>query len=423
MDDSTRILVNTGDYNVDPTGKRGSSAGLQKAIEDCRAKGGGVVKIPRGTYLLEKGLTTYSDIMIVGSGISATSLNHASNDFAIQVASAQNYSDRAGVYHLTIRGNGLGNAGGVDVVDTLDFELDHLQIMDYDNGVAVRLSNRNYWAEGTFSNELIIKECKVGIRFERQQGTNSFGYTRLRNFMINVPSGGIGIDLGGTTGNSIYMYNAIVQGTIWLDDSSNAIGVVCRAGVLIQKCNLFIVGEGWNSNSQLGLKMEGGTIKGEGFINVEGVDNDIAKGAVYLRSFNGVLDNKSGKDGSGNEFAAALTENPDVYHVANFGYYTRDNVNSPYISMYDAGDNALLIKAVPYNGTPAAANSVCKIGRSGEIKPQSHVSGAGIYSGKGDPNGKVSAIIGSIYMRADGGSKKSLYVKESGSGNTGWIAK
>ena len=35
----------------------------------------------------------------------------------------------------------------------------------------------------------------------------------------------------------------------------------------------------------------------------------------------------------------------------------------------------------------------------------------------------VAAAVGSIYSRTDGGASTSLYVKESGSGNTGWVAK
>jgi hypothetical protein len=41
----------------------------------------------------------------------------------------------------------------------------------------------------------------------------------------------------------------------------------------------------------------------------------------------------------------------------------------------------------------------------------------------GTPEGVVSAAIGSIYRRLDGGAATSFYVKESGTGNTGWVAK
>ena len=46
-----------------------------------------------------------------------------------------------------------------------------------------------------------------------------------------------------------------------------------------------------------------------------------------------------------------------------------------------------------------------------------------IYSGSGTPESSQTAVVGSLYMRSDGGANTSLYVKESGSGNTGWVAK
>jgi hypothetical protein len=44
-------------------------------------------------------------------------------------------------------------------------------------------------------------------------------------------------------------------------------------------------------------------------------------------------------------------------------------------------------------------------------------------SGTGSPEGSINAPAGSIYSRTDGGAGTSLYVKEIGSGNTGWVAK
>lgn len=45
------------------------------------------------------------------------------------------------------------------------------------------------------------------------------------------------------------------------------------------------------------------------------------------------------------------------------------------------------------------------------------------FYGYGSPEGVITAMIGSTYRRIDGGANISLYVKESGSGNSGWIAK
>lgn len=44
-------------------------------------------------------------------------------------------------------------------------------------------------------------------------------------------------------------------------------------------------------------------------------------------------------------------------------------------------------------------------------------------SGEGSPEGVLSAVRGSLYTRTDGGAGTTLYVKETGSGNTGWTAK
>ena len=45
------------------------------------------------------------------------------------------------------------------------------------------------------------------------------------------------------------------------------------------------------------------------------------------------------------------------------------------------------------------------------------------HCGSGSPEGAVIATVGSMFTRTDGGSNTTLYIKESGTGNTGWVAK
>lgn len=45
-----------------------------------------------------------------------------------------------------------------------------------------------------------------------------------------------------------------------------------------------------------------------------------------------------------------------------------------------------------------------------------------IQRGTGTPEGAVTASVGSLFLRTDGGTGTTLYRKESGSGNTGWVA-
>jgi hypothetical protein len=50
--------------------------------------------------------------------------------------------------------------------------------------------------------------------------------------------------------------------------------------------------------------------------------------------------------------------------------------------------------------------------------------GPKVLSGTGSPASVVSAPVGSTFLRSDGGTSTSLYVKETGAaGNTGWVAK
>lgn len=44
-------------------------------------------------------------------------------------------------------------------------------------------------------------------------------------------------------------------------------------------------------------------------------------------------------------------------------------------------------------------------------------------AGAGSPEGAVTGAVGSIYRRIDGDANTTLYVKESGTGNVGWVAK
>jgi hypothetical protein len=65
-------------------------------------------------------------------------------------------------------------------------------------------------------------------------------------------------------------------------------------------------------------------------------------------------------------------------------------------------------------------------GGGGTARPaEYHTTTGGVrfMSGSGTPEGAVTAPVGSLYTRTDGGAGTTLYVKESGTGNTGWVAK
>jgi hypothetical protein len=57
------------------------------------------------------------------------------------------------------------------------------------------------------------------------------------------------------------------------------------------------------------------------------------------------------------------------------------------------------------------------------LRPGPGASGVIWTTGAGTPEGAVVAPVGSLFTRTDGGASTTLYVKQSGAGNTGWVAK
>ncbi|PAW76814.1 MAG: hypothetical protein B9S32_13835 [Verrucomicrobia bacterium Tous-C9LFEB] len=59
---------------------------------------------------------------------------------------------------------------------------------------------------------------------------------------------------------------------------------------------------------------------------------------------------------------------------------------------------------------------------SGTGKGVTFASTSKILSGAGSPESAVTAPVGSLHLRSDGARGSTLYTKESGTGNTGWVA-
>jgi hypothetical protein len=88
----------------------------------------------------------------------------------------------------------------------------------------------------------------------------------------------------------------------------------------------------------------------------------------------------------------------------------------------------IIFQTTPAGSSGSAANAYSEALRvTQNVAGQTRVCFAGTQVcdiiGSGSPEGVVSAAVGSTFRRADGGASTSLYVKESGSGNTGWVGK
>jgi len=123
---------------------------------------------------------------------------------------------------------------------------------------------------------------------------------------------------------------------------------------------------------------------------------------------------------SGSSYAARTVKL--LPNTGDLGYYTTitDNIDTNMtITKVIFGKTTTILVFYDGNITNSSGNFVVSTSGKGFTLP----GGITWTSGAGSPEGVVTSPIGSLYSRSDGGALTSLYVKQSGSGNTGWAAK
>ena len=91
----------------------------------------------------------------------------------------------------------------------------------------------------------------------------------------------------------------------------------------------------------------------------------------------------------------------------------------PDVGMIRSASNEMAL----YSDTSGAAFLLNATVASHQVYVGDSTSTPKLMQGTGSPEGVVTAVRGSQFMRTDGGAGTCLYVKESGTGNTGWVAK
>jgi hypothetical protein len=104
------------------------------------------------------------------------------------------------------------------------------------------------------------------------------------------------------------------------------------------------------------------------------------------------------------------------FQVPILGLVTPFSTNGPALRPLGTSTNAGLYSS---DLTPGNGSAVCPF-RASEFQFSSTVKWT---NGTGSPEGVVTGAVGSMFTRTDGGTGTTLYVKESGTGNTGWVAK
>jgi len=243
---------------------------------------------------------------------------------------------------------------------------------------------------------------------------------------------GSGIRIANASGGAVY------SGGISIGHGSgagpNCIGIGSETDALAN--NAVAVGPHVIVNGDYSI-MVGGLSGDSGWSDTIGVGYDIpnitAPGWMYLGSTTG-----GGRVGTTNTIIRGVV-NANVQRsrtlvsgasLTNLNLYSGDNLVADIsaLSFADASGNLtadLSSRVLSDSSSTDSVNYETRV-LTGNWSVTGNVileSGVTIKVGSGTPEGAVTAIVGSLFLRLDGGAGTTLYVKQSGTGNTGWVGK
>lgn len=118
-------------------------------------------------------------------------------------------------------------------------------------------------------------------------------------------------------------------------------------------------------------------------------------------------------DGTSSMAGHILFGAADTYNIGSTTYEVRNIYLGEAGRLYFGLDQDMSIYHNGTNGFITNGTGILTINFGGPIQ----------LVGSGSPESVVTAVVGSIYTDTSGGASTTLYIKESGTGNTGWVAK
>jgi hypothetical protein len=172
--------------------------------------------------------------------------------------------------------------------------------------------------------------------------------------------------------------------------------------------------------------------------NLSGLENiTIGLQAGYQMSgnYSVAIGSYTSYNGGSNSTKVGIISSPDnaSSNVSAFGYHSgryqsgtttplTSAANSVYIGASTKGTQSSTNENVLGYGAEGKGSNTATIGNSSVTVL--YLAGAvGWFQGTGSPEGVVTAPVGSFYSNKSGGAGTTFYVKESGTGNVGWIGK
>ncbi len=166
-------LFDLADYGVDATGKTDISTALQKALDDAKAAGGGIVYLPAGRYLLAQPVTVSGDnVQLAGCNIGTHTQNGALDTASILLVTYGRDGDESSTAAITVTGQNSGVRG--------------LSVIYPENGVSATgyetqtLAYYSYFIRATGKGAYVKDMCMIAVsRAVHFDGADNFICDRL----------------------------------------------------------------------------------------------------------------------------------------------------------------------------------------------------------------------------------------------------
>jgi hypothetical protein len=380
-------VINVLDYGAGPSKLPSENVtAIQAAIDYGASLNGAEIFFPQGIYNVSTPITLKSNLKLTGVG---------------------------GFLGSHIKGVGAGNifeyTGSVNFLEIDGLSFSGTQCTAINGGLGYantwHIHNCNFWADLNTGIRANLICCDIGPQ-------NTFGYfgttTGSLSHIISVG------DPGGS-GNTTNI-NRVYNNRMWY---ANGAGTSVRFD---GGYHVIISGNDFESNSVPSVQIQGmygSEVHGNWFEN-----NPFTSVISYTNSTVGAIPNLSSVV-SHNWFkpAAATTE---LINYTGAGAVTFMHNTGTSMAGVDISNSSDAFIGYSY-GNALTGSSFGSYSTWGELTVGAdgfnHTVGPKWNAGAGSPEGVIVAPVGSLYSRTDGGAATSLYVKESGASNTGWVAK
>jgi hypothetical protein len=428
-------VANVLDYGADPTGVADSTVAIQAAITT-----GNSVFIPAGSYKTTAALTPVSNQTIFGAGQNLTFIKASvagQNGFTVLNKSFVDLRDMT-VQNTasTPTGDGIYIQGGGNCFVTQVVVISFFRGFNLKSTGSLQI-NRCYSTSNISHGFLLNTDGTtptVGVWIRDCYSTANTGngiavvglvtgiYLDTLELSINTANG-IEFIVDGSGAPSDFLCTKVVC------DTNGQSGFIINSGV-----NQCYFNNCWSSNrgSNYNFYSAGTEIQivGGFFYNCNG------NGINLLGAYNSVI-------GASVHNAGINTANTfdGIYANASYPIITGCTIYSGNSGATDKTRYAINLGSSVINGAITGNNVVgvfgspkINVGTTDSATLQNIANNVGysspVYSGTtpwisgaGSPEGVVTAIVGALYSRTDGSTSTTLYVKTSGTGNTGWTAK